>query len=487
MSVKLGIVGVGVMGADRRGAGHQGVGHGRQQSQATAAQVVFLGQSLSQSLVKAHQVVVEGVELCAAQFDAVVDFLGEDRELGAGCGNAAGGDLDVDGEDPEVGQGPAHLLDAVRKPLAGLGEGCDGVAAAVVLRGQRLQVRRGGLQLRGHGGDGLGVHRRAHLVERGDQPSQSLDRLGQHLARLEEPSFDSAAGGVQPWVLAEFRTVTGLVLGGDDLPTGPVARLSVGSLPLGLGVVDGELLTWTLSPIERVERSAPRPPQAVASPVVESSAVAEETIIRGRSHSSSLFGHGAPDAQGEEAPAQPVRPVAHELPGAVDIEPPVASDTPEQGRGRVAAEPFPATEPVILPPPPATFGLRTPQGDILPLDVPVLIGRRPAPPRVDAGVLPRLLTVPSPTQEVSGTHVRIEQSGDAVVVTDLRSTNGTRLLRPGAGPVALRPGESAVALRGTAVEIGDGNIIEITAVPSGSPSGAAPSSGGDDRRGEGLE
>ncbi|WP_314147936.1 FHA domain-containing protein [uncultured Leifsonia sp.] len=295
------------------------------------------------------------------------------------------------------------------------------------------------------------------------------------------------AGGVQPWVLAEFRTVTGLVLGGDDLPTGPVARLSVGSLPLGLGVVDGELLTWTLSPIERVERSAPRPPQAVASPAVEPSAVAEETIIRGRSHSSSLFGHGAPDTQGEEAPAQPVRPVAHELPGAVDIEPPLASDTPEPVRDRVTAEPFPATEPVILPPPPATFGVRTPQGDILPLDVPVLIGRRPAPPRVDAGVLPRLLTVPSPTQEVSGTHVRIEQSGDAVVVTDLRSTNGTRLLRPGSGPVGLRPGESAVALRGTAVEIGDGNIIEITAVPSGSPSGAAPSSGGDDRRGEGLE
>ncbi|MGH1522649.1 hypothetical protein ACRAWC_00560 [Leifsonia sp. L25] len=66
------------------------------------------------------------------------------------------------------------------------------------------------------------------------------------------------SGGVQPWVLAEFRSVTGLAVGGDDLPTGPAARLSIGSLPLGLGVVDGELLTWSSTPLERVERTAGR-------------------------------------------------------------------------------------------------------------------------------------------------------------------------------------------------------------------------------------
>ena len=67
------------------------------------------------------------------------------------------------------------------------------------------------------------------------------------------------SGGVQPWVLAEFRNVTGLAVGGEDLPTGPVARIAVGSLPIGLGVVDGELLTWSNSPIEHVERTAERP------------------------------------------------------------------------------------------------------------------------------------------------------------------------------------------------------------------------------------
>src|SRR3954447_15645882 len=129
-----------------------------------------------------------------------------------------------------------------------------------------------------------------------------------------------SAAGVQPWVLAEFRAVTGLVLQGDDAPTGPVARLSIGSLPLGIGVADGELLTWSQTPIERAERSALSPqPSAAVAPAT--GPAAEETIIRDRSTSSSLFGHGAPPADPEEAPV-PAHPAAHELPGAVDIEEP---------------------------------------------------------------------------------------------------------------------------------------------------------------------
>ncbi|GAA2063056.1 FHA domain-containing protein [Leifsonia soli] len=284
-----------------------------------------------------------------------------------------------------------------------------------------------------------------------------------------------SAGGVQPWVLAEFRTVTGLVLQGDDAPTGPVARLSIGSLPLRVGVTDGELLTWTLQPIERAERSreTPAPAAAVSGPA------AEETIIRARNQSSSLFG-GA-DAPAEVAAASEIvpphaHPAPHELPGAVDIDesvtPPAAAvapapehDTPIAPAGPLTVrtdEMFPPTEPVVLPPPRATFAARIPSGDTIALDVPVLIGRRPAPQRVDSGAEPRLVTVPSPTQEVSSTHVRIEQSGDAVVVTDLRSTNGTLVTGPG-GARRLRPGESSVVLAGARVEIGDGNIIEITA------------------------
>jgi hypothetical protein len=306
-----------------------------------------------------------------------------------------------------------------------------------------------------------------------------------------------SAQGVQPWVLAEFRTVTGLVLQGDDAPTGPVARLVIGSLPLRIGVTDGELLTWTLTPIERAQRV----PQPAAPAEVAAGPAAEETIIRGRNPSSRLFGGpaaGAGESEGDGPEQVPpaVHPAAHELPGAVDIEeptvvppPPVAAapaaapvapaaapgpalpitpptwrDTPKPSPAPFATgqqDAFPATEPVVLPPAPATFAVRLPSGDTAPLDAPVLVGRRPVPQRVADGAAPRLVTVASPTAEVSSTHVRIEQSGDAVVVTDLRSTNGTVVTGP-AGARRLRPGESVVVLAGARVDIGDGNIIEIT-------------------------
>jgi pSer/pThr/pTyr-binding forkhead associated (FHA) protein len=282
-----------------------------------------------------------------------------------------------------------------------------------------------------------------------------------------------SAGGVQPWVLAEFRAVTGLVVGGDDLPTGSVARAVIGSLPLGVGVADGEQLTWSLTPMERAERT----PEERGRADTAGDPIAEETIIRDRSRSSRLFGHeDAPAADVEDAPAEQ-HPVAHELPGAVDIEEPEeaasapagpepARDTPAAHAGMLTLpaddDAFPATEPVILPPPPATFAARLPSGDTLTLDAPLLIGRRPAPQRVDSGATPRLVVVPSPSQEVSSTHVRVEQSGDAVVVTDLRSTNGTTVTGP-EGMRRLRPGESAVVLAGARVGIGDGNIIEIIA------------------------
>ncbi|MFE4469242.1 FHA domain-containing protein [Leifsonia sp. NPDC056824] len=312
------------------------------------------------------------------------------------------------------------------------------------------------------------------------------------------------SGGVQPWVLAEFRNVTGLAIGGDDLPTGSVARLSLGSLPIGLAVVDGELLTWSSSPIERVERTAdrrPQPAEDAGAGVPESEL--DETIIRSRNRSSSLFSHAdEPDVPAtaglaespEAAPVvQPV-PVAHELPGAIDIEEPGAAterpalrDTPGGGRAPGPGSiPTPAGGEEAVPPP-QRFAVRVVPGDIMELDMPILIGRKPTLPRVESGVAPRLVAVRSPEQEVSSTHVRIERSGDAVVVTDLRSTNGTRVHRPGGAAERLRPGESTVVLPGTVVEIGDGNIIEITALPAGGTTETPRPLPEADRREEGRE
>ncbi|GAA3747602.1 hypothetical protein GCM10022239_23890 [Leifsonia bigeumensis] len=99
----------------------------------------------------------------------------------------------------------------------------------------------------------------------------------------------------------------------------------------------------------------------------------------------------------------------------------------------------------------------------IPLDVPAYIGRRPSSPRITGGRLPRLVMVPSPSREVSSTHLEIRQEGPTVVVTDLGSTNGTLVTNPLGSPVKLRQGESVVVVDGSIVDIGDG--IRVVIVP----------------------
>lgn len=110
----------------------------------------------------------------------------------------------------------------------------------------------------------------------------------------------------------------------------------------------------------------------------------------------------------------------------------------------------------------SAYGLRIGlDGEPISLDVPCFVGRRPSPPRVTRGVQPRLVRVASPGKEVSATHLEVRQLGASVVVTDLKSTNGTIVMVPGRKPRTLRQGESVVVSPGTLVDIGDDNILQI--------------------------
>jgi hypothetical protein len=111
------------------------------------------------------------------------------------------------------------------------------------------------------------------------------------------------------------------------------------------------------------------------------------------------------------------------------------------------------------------FGFRLGERAPISLDVPALVGRHPAAPRIPGKVFPRLVRVPSALSEVSGTHIELRQDGASVIVTDLRSTNGTVVRMPGSRPIKLRQGESLVVRPGTLVDIGDGNVIEILSPP----------------------
>lgn len=100
-------------------------------------------------------------------------------------------------------------------------------------------------------------------------------------------------------------------------------------------------------------------------------------------------------------------------------------------------------------------------GEQVMLDVPARVGRDPRFSRISTGTTPRLVRVSSRGHEVSATHVEIRQVGSSVIITDLRSTNGSVVMQPGSVPRKLRQGESVVVSPGALVDIGDENILQI--------------------------
>ncbi len=104
--------------------------------------------------------------------------------------------------------------------------------------------------------------------------------------------------------------------------------------------------------------------------------------------------------------------------------------------------------------------------EVIVLDAPCFIGRQPSQPRISSGAVPRLVKAPSPRKEVSASHLEVRQVGLSVIVTDLKSTNGSVVTVPGSAPRKLLQGESVVVSRGTLVDIGDNNILQILPMQS---------------------
>lgn len=119
--------------------------------------------------------------------------------------------------------------------------------------------------------------------------------------------------------------------------------------------------------------------------------------------------------------------------------------------------PFRVTAPQFAPP--AKLVLST--GQVVSVDRSVLLGRAPQVSRVTNRDLPRLVTLPSPQQDISRTHAEVRADGDDVLVTDLHSTNGTLVTRPGDGARQLAPGEATVIARGEVVDLGDGVTFTV--------------------------
>lgn len=106
--------------------------------------------------------------------------------------------------------------------------------------------------------------------------------------------------------------------------------------------------------------------------------------------------------------------------------------------------------------------LRVTDGQEVEIDRSVLIGRSPQASKVSRDELPKLLTVVSPSTDISRTHLQVSPDGWEVVAIDLHSTNGTLLIRPGQPePEPLTPGEAVRIFPGCVLDLGDGVSIHV--------------------------
>ena len=127
---------------------------------------------------------------------------------------------------------------------------------------------------------------------------------------------------------------------------------------------------------------------------------------------------------------------------------------------RICGSPIAPQGPQLLPRPVLAM-LRASDGSTAEVDRVVLVGRAPSAQRSSART-PRLMTVPSPGHDISRTHLEVAPEGWLVVVTDLHSTNGTILVRPGGVDRQPLPAGEAVPVElGSVMELGDGISVLV--------------------------
>ncbi|MCK9792668.1 FHA domain-containing protein [Isoptericola sp. 4D.3] len=192
-------------------------------------------------------------------------------------------------------------------------------------------------------------------------------------------------------------------------------------------------------------------------------------------------------AAGTSTVAPPAEPVpgpqsGGAVPGAVPPPGPAFASAPAPGRPMILARSCTAGHPnppqrddcgtcgkslvgearQVPRPPLGTMGVSG--GPRVTLDRPVVVGRKPRSPRATGDDVPRLVTVPSPQQDISRSHVEVRLEGWHVLVSDMSTTNGTTLLRSGQPPLRLHPGEAVMVVSRDVVDLGDGVTLTFEGI-----------------------
>jgi hypothetical protein len=220
-------------------------------------------------------------------------------------------------------------------------------------------------------------------------------------------------------------------------------------------------LTPGLARVSAVEFGTPPAPAPVEEPAAGEPAVVAPEVV--------------PEPEPEPAPAEPMQFGSPEDDPTPTGETPVVADdwSDRDGQTQVGTPvadferpPIPGQEiaPDVVAQPVASLVLST--GDVVAVDRTVLVGRAPEARRFASHDQPHVVTVPSPHQEISSTHLEIRPGAGAdhgsAIATDLGSTNGTVLAQPGLDPEELKPGIAVSLIPGAVLDLGDGVTIQVT-------------------------
>ena len=210
------------------------------------------------------------------------------------------------------------------------------------------------------------------------------------------------------------------------------------------------------------ERHAGAPHPVPAGPPPPTPAASTPTPGHGPPPASPAAPPGAGPARQTTGPApqtnRPVRGPGQAGSGVVTLPGLVCTDghanSPERAECRVCRRPLQGGTRTVARPPLGTVLIST--GASFVLDRTAIVGRRPRASRVSGHDVPQLITVPSPQQDISRSHLELRLEGWHVVALDMGTTNGTTLLRPGMEPVRLRTREGVVLTVGDQIDLGDG-------------------------------
>jgi len=285
----------------------------------------------------------------------------------------------------------------------------------------------------------------------------------------EEISLDGSVAAT--WVERSLEGVTRSVIEVEDAPEGDELTLAAGLVRVArvedppvsadtgsaVGVESEDSTGFETGPAEPAPEPGPEleetepeteplpPPEPMPEPTPEPEAHPDPAAP-------------APPAPGGWAPAPPPGGSEHDgMTRAGDWDP---LEFARQQPGIPGQQPAPS----VVAKPVARLVISS--GETVEVDRAVLVGRAPEARRFTSSEQPRLVTVPSPNQEISSTHLEVRPGSGAdhgsAVVTDMGSTNGTVLVQPGLPPEDLQPGIAVQLIPGAIIDLGDGVTIQVT-------------------------